>query len=116
MERSSVNSTLRNLGKGCSDRVLRLEGWIASVAVWWAAINHLHRNLLMESLLIWLGQLLRLRLLLLGMLGHGWRLNVCNRDRLLRSWLVHRDGVRAILLEGRFLRKRVRLWGREVAN
>lgn len=81
-------------------------------------IGHLDWDLLMEGLLVRvrrLGLTLGL-LLLLRILVQGRRFYVGNGDGLLRTGLVHRNGLGPVLLEARFLRERMGLRWRKAVD
>jgi len=69
------------------------------------AVGHLHRNLLVERLLEGLRTL-----------EQGRRLNVRDGDVLLRAGLMHRQRRGPVLVDGWLLRKRMRLWLRQVSD
>ena len=87
--------------------MLRLVGWVAVVGLVNEAVGDLRWDLLVESLLIGLMSVVRLL---------DGRLDILNRDSLLGTGLVHRNGGRASFLEGGLLRKWMGLRGWQVID
>jgi hypothetical protein len=106
LEWCRMNSTLRNLRKGSSGRVLRRIRWLPRVPLWVTAVRDLNGDLLMEGLLE----------SLLRALGKAGGFDVCHGDVLLGTRLMHWYGHRPVFLGHWLLRQWEYLWLRKVVE